>query len=71
MKLYIAPKLKELHRNLMEAGKYVQASHIFRFMQTGDKRHIQYVLDDSLMVALKSIGINPLSIAFDSTHFQM
>jgi hypothetical protein len=70
MKLYISPKLKELHRNLMSAGNFTQASRVFRFMKTGDKRHLQYVLDQSLMTALKSIGINPLSVSFESTPFQ-
>lgn len=70
MKLYNAPKLKELYRSLMSTGRYNQASRIFRFMKTGDKKYINCVLDDYLMDALKRIGINPISVAFDSIHFQ-
>ena len=69
MKLYIAPKLKELHRNLMDDGAFKQASLVYRYILTGNKNYLN-TYDEILRRAAASIGINLLNPSFDSTHFQ-
>jgi hypothetical protein len=69
MKLYIAPKLKELHRHLMSAGAFSQASRVYRFIITGNRNYMN-TYDEILRNAAASVGINLLSPEFDSTSFQ-
>jgi CHASE3 domain sensor protein len=69
MKLYIAPKLKELHRNLMSAEAFKQASLVYRYIITGNRKYLNSY-DEILRKAAASVGLNLLSPEFDSTSFQ-
>jgi len=65
MKLYILPKFKELHRSLMSIGAFKQASWVYRYIITGDKKYLNRT-DMVLIQTAKKVGINILNPAFDS-----
>jgi len=69
MKLYISPRLKELHRRLMANNLYREASQVYRYMLTGDPQWVSYP-SEKLKSISKELGFNLLNPSFTGTCFQ-
>ncbi len=69
MKLYIAPKLKELHRRLISNQYYREASLVYRYMLSGNPKWISYP-SDVLKSYAQELGLHILKPSFTGTYFQ-